>query len=60
MIMHTSKRPSVKGNVTRIALWVSLAVLPVQAADVDLNALLKGIEQRYNKAKTLQVQFNET
>ena len=32
----------------------------IQAADVDLNALLKGIEQRYNHAKTLQVQFNET
>jgi len=39
---------------------VSLAWLPVQAADANLNALLKGIEQRYNRAKTLQVQFNES
>jgi outer membrane lipoprotein carrier protein len=46
--------------VTRFALWVSLALVPLQAADVDLNALLKGIEQRYNRAKTLQVQFNES
>jgi len=39
---------------------VSLAWLPVQAANLDLNGLLKGIEQRYNRAKTLQVQFNES
>jgi outer membrane lipoprotein carrier protein len=31
----------------------------MQAADVNLQALLKGIEQRYNRAKTLQVQFSE-
>jgi outer membrane lipoprotein carrier protein len=46
--------------VIRFALWVSLALFPLQAADVDLNALLKGVEQRYNRAKTLQVQFNES
>jgi outer membrane lipoprotein carrier protein len=39
---------------------VSLAWLPLQAANLDLNGLLKGIEQRYNRAKTLQVQFNES
>jgi outer membrane lipoprotein carrier protein len=50
----------VKHVVTRIALWVSLAALPLGAANVDLNALLKGVEQRYNHAKTLQVQYNET
>jgi len=33
--------------------------LQLQAADIDLENLLKGIEQRYNRAKTLQVQFNE-
>ncbi len=32
----------------------------MQAADADLNALLKGIEQRYNRAKTLQVHFVES
>jgi outer membrane lipoprotein carrier protein len=45
--------------VTRIALWVCLSWLPMQAADADLNTLLKGVEQRYNRAKTLQVHFVE-
>jgi len=35
-------------------------LLPLQAADIDLENLLKGVEQRYNRAKTLQVQFNES
>jgi outer membrane lipoprotein carrier protein len=30
------------------------------AADVDLNTLLRGVEQRYNRAKTLQVHFVES
>lgn len=59
---------TVRTNVTRLALRVSLALLalaplalaPLQAADVDLPALLKGVEQRYNRAKTLQVQFTES
>jgi outer membrane lipoprotein carrier protein len=46
--------------VTRLALWVSLACLTLQAADVNLNTLLKGVEQRYNRAKTLQVHFVES
>lgn len=46
--------------MTRLPLWVSLACLaPLQAANSDLNTLLKGVEQRYNAAKTLQVQFIE-
>ena len=57
--MHILGPGSVKTSVTRVALWVSLACLPMQAADVNLQALLKGIEQRYNRAKTLQVQFSE-
>lgn len=60
MNLHILPPLSVKHNVTRIALWVSLAALPLGAANVDLNALLKGVEQRYNHAKTLQVQYNET
>ena len=49
----------------RLLLWVFLvclpgACLPIQAADADLNTLLKGIEQRYNRAKTLQVHFVES
>jgi outer membrane lipoprotein carrier protein len=43
---------------------VSLACLPtsvqVAAADPDLNGLLKGVEQHYNRAKTLQVHFVES
>jgi outer membrane lipoprotein carrier protein len=36
------------------------ACLAIQAAEVDLNTLLKGVEQRYNRAKTLQVHFVES
>lgn len=44
-----------------LPLWVSLAcLLPLQAASPDLASLLKGVEQRYNRAKTLQVQFIES
>lgn len=32
----------------------------VEAADPNTTALLKGIEQRYNRAQTLQVQFSES
>ena len=44
--------------VTRIAallclLWFSAS------AQVDLQTLLKGVESHYNRAKTLEVQFNE-
>jgi outer membrane lipoprotein carrier protein len=46
--------------VTRIALWVSLAVLPAFCADSQLDRVLKGVEARYNRAKTLEVSFNET
>jgi outer membrane lipoprotein carrier protein len=50
--------------VTRIAAWVCFlsaccVVVPLHAAD-DAAALLKGIEQRYNHATTLQVQFSES
>ena len=58
--MHRIGPCIVKTSVTRVALWVSLACLPIYAADVDLKALLKGVEQRYNRAKTLQVQFSES
>src|SRR6202000_1835818 len=58
--LHILHLLRVKRSVRRIALWVSLATLPIQAASPDLNVLLKGVEQRYNHAKTLQVQYNET
>ena len=51
--------------MTKRLLWVSFALfscawLPVQAADPGLNSLLHGVEQRYNRAKTLQVHFVES
>jgi outer membrane lipoprotein carrier protein len=65
LILHIPPPFRVNVYVKRLLLWVSLACvssawLPIQAADVDLNALLKGIEQRYNRAKTLQVHFVES
>lgn len=60
MGLHILRMVSVKEYMRRIALWVSLAVLPLAADNVDLKTLLKGIEQRYNHAQTLQVQYNET
>ena len=60
MNLHIERSGVVNVNVNRIALWVSLATLPVSAANPNLGDLLKGIEQRYNHAKTLQVQYNET
>lgn len=44
----------------RLALFVSLAAIPVFAADDNLARILKGVQDRYNSAKTLQVSFNET
>jgi outer membrane lipoprotein carrier protein len=39
---------------------VSLACLALQASGADLGTLLKGVEQHYNRAKTLQVHFVES
>jgi outer membrane lipoprotein carrier protein len=51
---------SVNSGVTRLAIFVSLAVaLPSLAADAGLPRLLKGVERRYNRAKTLKVAFSE-
>jgi len=58
--LHIPPSANVNPYVKRIALWVSLAALPISAATSDLGTVLKGIEQRYNHAKTLEVQYNET
>ena len=60
MTLHIRPLSIVKIYVTRLAVCVSLACLPLAAADPNLKTLLKGIEQRYNRAKTLQVEFNES
>lgn len=44
----------------RLMPWVCVAALPLFAADENLGRVLKGIQDRYNSAKTLQVAFNET
>ena len=46
--------------MSHILLWVCLGVLPLLAGDANLDRVLKGVEQRYNRAKTLKVLFNET
>jgi len=46
--------------VTRLPFLVCLLALPMMAApDANLGPLLKGIEDHYNHAKTLQVLFTE-
>ena len=46
--------------VARFAVVVCLAGLTLGAEQPNLKTLLKGVENHYNKAKTLEVQFNET
>jgi len=63
--LHSAARFRVNISVIRLLLWVSLACflaasLPLQAADTDLDTLLKAVEHRYNSAKTLQVRFTES
>jgi outer membrane lipoprotein carrier protein len=45
--------------VTSAALLVWLAAWPA-AAPTDISAVLAGVENRYNRAKTLRVAFSET
>jgi outer membrane lipoprotein carrier protein len=45
--------------VSLFRLSVGLLAVSAFAADAPLNALLKKVEDRYNKAKTLEVLFNE-
>lgn len=40
-------------------LWALLA-LPLCAAETDISKLLKGVEDRYNRAQTIQSTFQET
>jgi len=58
--LHARPVPCVHIFVTKLALWVCLGVVPLSAADDLLNQALKGLQDRYNHAKTLQVSFNET
>ncbi len=44
--------------MTRFALWACL--LGVSASAADTTAILAGVENRYNRARTLQVTFEQT
>jgi outer membrane lipoprotein carrier protein len=46
--------------VTRLALGVCLFAVSALAAGPDLHTVLKGVENRYNHARTLQVLFSQT
>jgi outer membrane lipoprotein carrier protein len=50
----------VKYSVSRIWRWIPLlAIATALAADPALDSMLKDVENRYNRAQTLQVLFNE-
>ena len=44
----------------RCVVWVCLAAGPALAAGVDTAQLLKAVETRYNRARTVQVLFEQT
>ncbi|HEY1206407.1 MAG: outer membrane lipoprotein carrier protein LolA [Bryobacteraceae bacterium] len=47
--------------MSRFALWVCLLSVSAAAyASPDLTAILKGVEDRYNRAQTLAVHFEQT
>ena len=46
--------------MTRFALALSILTLSASAAEADLKTVLKGVEARYNRAKTLQLLFTES
>ena len=59
--LHDPAPDCVSIFVTRFALWVCLATaLPTFAGNDETSRVLKGIQERYNHARTLQVAFNET
>jgi outer membrane lipoprotein carrier protein len=46
--------------VTKLALWCVLAAFPAFGADAKLDAVLKSVENRYNRAQSLRLTFTET
>ncbi len=49
------------GRIASVGVLILLSAAPATpASDADLARLLKGIEQRYNSAKSLQGAFNES
>lgn len=58
MSLHVWPAGYVSNFVMRLALGVSVVALA--ASGQDLGKILKGLEQRYNNARTLQVRFEQT
>jgi outer membrane lipoprotein carrier protein len=59
LLLHVQAVACVKGDVRAFKLLPGLLAVSAFAGDAALDSLLKGIETRYNKAKTLQVLFHE-
>jgi outer membrane lipoprotein carrier protein len=57
--LHASAFPNVYSFVGPFRIFIGLLAVSAFAADPALDSLLKGVESRYNKAKTLQVLFHE-
>ncbi|PWU03734.1 MAG: hypothetical protein C5B51_18335 [Terriglobia bacterium] len=57
--MHVSAPRRVKRVVSLLRLSLALLAVSAFAADQKLNTLLQKVEERYNGARTLQVQFVE-
>ena len=57
--LHVWTVACVKAYVRAFCIIIGIAAVSALAADTPLDTLLKGVETRYNKAKTLQVLFHE-
>lgn len=53
---------SATGGAARAGKWIALvlSLVPLHAADIEVGKLLKGVEDRYNRVRTLEVGFTET
>ena len=61
VFLHASRLCSVNFVVSRCWLWIGvLACFPALGGEPALDSLLKGVENRYNRTKTLQVLFSES
>jgi outer membrane lipoprotein carrier protein len=47
-------------SVTRLAAWVCLVAVPAVSAGLDTSSVLKAVQDRYNRARTVQVLFQQT
>lgn len=59
-LLHVQAGWCVKFNVTRSAVWVSLVLAAHPSAGEDLSRLLSAVESRYNRAKSIQVLFEQS